>query len=89
MRREERGGKSIWIPAAAKQYDVTRAAWIGDYLGQQLHGAAPQFAGTQNDLGHNNPTFDGDLRKAQVTPDPGERMAVLRQRSRSSWATCR
>jgi oligopeptide transport system substrate-binding protein len=61
-----------------KQYDITRAAWIGDYLDpSNFMEQHTQFAGTQNDLGYNNPTFDGDLRKAQVTPDPGERMAVL------------
>jgi oligopeptide transport system substrate-binding protein len=61
-----------------KQYDIARMAWIGDYLDpSNFMEQHTQFAGTQNDLGYDNKTFDDDLRKAQVTPDTGERMKVL------------
>jgi oligopeptide transport system substrate-binding protein len=57
---------------------VARMAWIGDYLDpSNFMEQHTQFAGTQNDLGYDNKTFDGDLRKAQVTTDIGERMKIL------------
>jgi len=61
-----------------KQYQLARMAWIGDYLDpSNFMEQHTQYAGTQNDLGYNNATFDGDLRKAQVTPENGERMKIL------------
>src|SRR5262245_5709178 len=63
-----------------KQYDVARMAWIGDSLDPSYFTEQhAQFAGTQNDLRYDNKGFDDDLRKAQVTPDTGERMKVLQE----------
>jgi oligopeptide transport system substrate-binding protein len=61
-----------------KQYELTRAAWIGDYLDpSNFMEQHTQAAGTQNDLGYNNPKFDALLVKAAETPDTGTRMKML------------
>lgn len=61
-----------------KQYEVMRAAWIGDYLDPSNF--MEQFmvaAGPQNDLGYDNPKHDDLLKQAQVTPDPAARTKEL------------
>jgi oligopeptide transport system substrate-binding protein len=61
-----------------KNYQIARAAWIGDYLDPSNF--MEQFmksSGAQNDLGYDNPKHDDLLREAAVTPDQSKRMKIL------------
>jgi oligopeptide transport system substrate-binding protein len=63
-----------------KAYQVTRAAWIGDYLDPSNF--MEQFtvaAGPQNDLGYNNKKHDDLLKEAAITPDQTKRMKLLEE----------
>src|SRR5262249_12022943 len=63
-----------------KDYQIGRAAWIGDYadasnfLDQWVSDAGPR-----NSLGYNNPKFDELMKKAAVTSNPEERAKVLHE----------
>lgn len=61
-----------------KDYQVARAAWIGDYM--DASNFMEQYlstAGVANSLGYNNAKYDEALKKAQVTSDPAARMKLL------------
>ena len=61
-----------------RQYEVVRAAWIGDYLDpSNFMEQFMESSGAANDLGYNNATHDDLLRQAQVTADVATRMKEL------------
>jgi oligopeptide transport system substrate-binding protein len=63
-----------------KNFDVARAAWIGDYVDPYTF--LQMFlstAGDQNDAGYNNKTYDDALAQAQKTVDQPARMKILQQ----------
>jgi oligopeptide transport system substrate-binding protein len=63
-----------------KQYQVARAAWIGDYEDPTTF--LTMFlsdAGDQNDAGYNNPEFDKLVKGSANESDPAKRMAMLQQ----------
>jgi len=69
---------------ARRQFQVVRAAWIGDYadptvfLNLMLSHAAPP----RNDPGFKSAAYDDLLEKAGTTTDPAERSGLLQQAER-------
>jgi oligopeptide transport system substrate-binding protein len=64
----------------AKQFDVARAAWIGDYADPMTF--ADLFlsdAGARNDAGYNSPAYDKAIHDSAMERDPAKRMALLEQ----------
>src|SRR5262249_60639058 len=63
---------------AQKNYQIARAAWIGDYMDpSDFMEQYMADAGTSNFLAYNGAQHDADLKKAQVTADPVARMKLL------------
>ncbi|MBX7145995.1 MAG: peptide ABC transporter substrate-binding protein [Alphaproteobacteria bacterium] len=63
-----------------KQYQVARAAWIGDF--KDASNFLDMFrsnAGQANNIGYNNAKYDELLTKAGVTSDQKERFGLLQQ----------
>jgi oligopeptide transport system substrate-binding protein len=61
-----------------KQFELVRAAWIGDYAdASNFLDLFLSTAGERNDAGYNNPKFDELMKKAAVTANPEERNKVL------------
>ena len=61
-----------------KQYDVSRAAWIADYVDPVTFlDLFLSDAGVRNDAGYNNPEFDKLVKDSFGINDPKERLAVL------------
>ena len=63
-----------------KQYQVARAAWIGDYEDPTTF--LTMFlsdAGDQNDAGYNNPEYDKLVKESALAKDPAARMKMLEQ----------
>jgi oligopeptide transport system substrate-binding protein len=63
-----------------KQYQVARAAWIGDYEDPTTF--LTMFlsdAGDQNDAGYNNPEYDKLVKDSAKETDPDKRMKMLEQ----------
>jgi oligopeptide transport system substrate-binding protein len=63
-----------------KNYQIARAAWIGDYADPlNFLELFLSDAGERNDAGYNNPEFDRLLAEAAGTVDPAARMKLLEQ----------
>jgi oligopeptide transport system substrate-binding protein len=63
-----------------KNYQIARAAWIGDYADPlNFLELFLSDAGERNDAGFNNPEFDRLLAEAAGTVDPAARMKLLEQ----------
>jgi oligopeptide transport system substrate-binding protein len=63
-----------------KDFDVARAAWIGDYADPiNFLDMFKSDAGERNDAGYNNPKFDQLLTTAATTVDPNKRLEILAQ----------
>ncbi|QEX24070.1 peptide ABC transporter substrate-binding protein [Hypericibacter adhaerens] len=63
-----------------KDFDIARAAWIGDYPDPiNFLDMFKSDAGARNDAGYNNPKFDELLTTAGATVDPKKRLAILAQ----------
>ena len=63
-----------------KQYQVARAAWIGDYADPTTFLTLfLSDAGDQNDAGYNNPDYDKLVKGSATESDPAKRMAMLEQ----------
>ena len=61
-----------------KQYDVSRAAWIADYVDPVTFlDLFLSDAGVRNDAGYNNPEFDSLVKESFNISDPKERLATL------------
>jgi oligopeptide transport system substrate-binding protein len=61
-----------------KQYDVSRAAWIADYVDPVTFlDLFLSDAGVRNDAGYNNADFDKLVKDSFAITDPKERMASL------------
>jgi oligopeptide transport system substrate-binding protein len=61
-----------------KQFELVRAAWIGDYAdASNFLDLFLSTAGERNDAGYNNPKFDELMKKASVTANPQERNKIL------------
>ena len=63
-----------------KDFDIARAAWIGDYADPiNFLDMFKSDAGARNDAGYNNPKFDELLKTAGATVDPQKRLEILAQ----------
>jgi oligopeptide transport system substrate-binding protein len=63
-----------------KQFELVRAAWIGDYAdASNFLDLFLSTAGERNDAGYNNSQFDELMKKASVTANPEERNKILQQ----------
>ena len=63
-----------------KNYQVSRAGWIGDYLDpSNFMEQYMSTAGVSNFLAYNNPKYDEALKKAQVTADTAARLKLLEE----------
>jgi len=63
-----------------KQYQVARAAWIGDYEDPTTFLTLfLSDAGDQNDAGYNNPDYDKLVKDSAKETDPDKRMKMLEQ----------
>jgi len=63
-----------------KNYQIARAAWIGDYADPlNFLELFLSDAGERNDAGYSNPEFDRLLAEAAGTVDPAARMKLLEQ----------
>ena len=61
-----------------KQFDVARAAWIGDYADPLTFlDLFLSDAGVRNDAGYNNSNFDALVKQSTGIPDPKGRMQQL------------
>jgi oligopeptide transport system substrate-binding protein len=61
-----------------KQFEIARAAWIGDYADPvNFLDMFLSDAGERNDAGYSNPKFDALLHEAAANADPVERLAEL------------
>ncbi len=66
-----------------KQFQVVRAAWIGDYMdASNFLDLFISTAGERNDAGYNNPKFDELMAAAAVNPDPAARADQLEKAER-------
>jgi len=66
-----------------KQFDVARAAWIGDYSDPMTY--ADLFlsdAGIRNDAGYNSADYDKFIKGSATERDPAKRMQLLEQGER-------
>lgn len=63
----------------AKQYDVARRSWIGDYLDPSSFLDIMVTNDGNNRTGWNNPRYDALLRAAGSEPDPAKRLDELSQ----------
>ncbi len=67
----------------AKQFQVVRAAWIGDYMDAvNFLDLFISTAGVRNDPGYTNPKFDELMAAAGVNPDPAARADQLEEAER-------
>jgi oligopeptide transport system substrate-binding protein len=63
-----------------KNYQIARAAWIGDYADPlNFLELFLSDAGERNDAGYNNPEFDRLVAEAAGTVDPDARLKLLEQ----------
>jgi oligopeptide transport system substrate-binding protein len=63
-----------------KNFEVARAAWIGDYMdASNFLDLFISSAGERNDAGYNNPKFDELMNAASVNPDPAARQNQLEE----------
>jgi oligopeptide transport system substrate-binding protein len=63
-----------------KQFQVARAAWIGDYEDPTTFLTLfLSDAGDQNDAGYNNPDYDKLVKDSALETDPAKRMKMLEQ----------
>jgi oligopeptide transport system substrate-binding protein len=63
-----------------KQFQVARAAWIGDYEDPTTFLTLfLSDAGDQNDAGYNNPDYDKLVKGSALEADPAKRMQMLEQ----------
>ena len=63
-----------------KQFQVARAAWIGDYEDPTTFLTLfLSDAGDQNDAGYNNPEYDKLVKGSATETDPAKRMKMLEQ----------
>jgi len=63
-----------------KQFQVARAAWIGDYEDPTTFLTLfLSDAGDQNDAGYNNPEYDKLVKDSAKETDPAKRMKMLEQ----------
>jgi oligopeptide transport system substrate-binding protein len=63
-----------------KNYQIARAAWIGDYADPlNFLELFLSDAGERNDAGYNNPKYDQLLNVAATTVDPAARMKLLEE----------
>ncbi|HEY4163054.1 MAG TPA: peptide ABC transporter substrate-binding protein [Dongiaceae bacterium] len=63
-----------------KQFQVARAAWIGDYEDPTTFLTLfLSDAGDQNDAGYNNPDYDKLVKGSALETDPAKRMQMLEQ----------
>ncbi|MFZ5792203.1 MAG: peptide ABC transporter substrate-binding protein [Pseudomonadota bacterium] len=61
-----------------KDFDVARAAWIGDFADPvNFLDLFLSDAGERNDAGYDNPKYDALLKKAAATVDPKTRLDLL------------
>jgi len=66
-----------------KDFQVARAAWIGDYMdASNFLDLFVSSAGERNDAGYNNAKFDELLNAASVNPDPAARQKQLEEAER-------
>ena len=60
-------------------YDVSRSAWIGDYLDPNTFLDLFVTGGENNKTGWGDPRYDALIERAKSQPDPAARMELLRQ----------
>lgn len=63
----------------AKDYDVARASWYGDYNDISTFTDKYQSKSLNNDSGWENPAYDKLLQQAEIEPDAQKRLALLSQ----------
>ena len=74
---------AAYLVATRKQnYQVARAAWIGDYLDPNTFLDMWVTGGTHNHTGWSNPEYDRLIDAAQKEPDTRKRMAYFHQAER-------
>ena len=62
-----------------KEYDIARAAWIGDYTDPNTFMDMWVTGGGNNRAGWSNERYDGLIRRAGLEADPAKRMALFRE----------
>src|SRR5690606_22045150 len=76
---ENREWKTYLKAVHAKEYDVARAGWIGDFVDPLTFLELFITDGGNNETGWSDPAYDALILASSQTPDPAERMEILRQ----------
>ncbi|MCB9662496.1 MAG: peptide ABC transporter substrate-binding protein [Alphaproteobacteria bacterium] len=76
---ENREWKTYLKAVHAKDYDVARAGWIGDFVDPLTFLELFITDGGNNETGWSDPEYDRLIYASSQTPDPEERMAILRK----------
>jgi oligopeptide transport system substrate-binding protein len=62
----------------SKNYDISRSAWVGDYMDPVTFLSLWTTGNGNNNTNWGNPKFDGLIEQAARTGDPAKRLAILR-----------
>jgi len=63
----------------SKNYDISRSAWVGDYMDPVTFLSLWTTGNGNNNTNWGNPKFDGFIEQAARTGDPAKRLAILRE----------